>query len=97
MKWQFGLLMTMTIICFLVFIFFIVFCLRQPRNAVRDDKKLTLLMILAWIFFVLLFTLFIIAIIWDGMMEVQGRRARCQLAVVTGYIINGYVNKYNNS
>jgi hypothetical protein len=78
MRWEFGCLMTLACISFCSWVFFIYFCFRTPTQPVaKNDTVLQLLNIGLWVMLVVITGLFIVIIIWNGFMEVHGRRSRC--------------------
>ena len=97
MKGETGILLTLVILAFLSWAFFFYFCFRSPRNVQKNDRRFTTCLVVSWILFILFISLFIIIIIFEGLMEKNGKNARCQFAVVTSFIINGYLNNNNNN
>lgn len=93
MKMEAGLLLTITCLCFLIWMYYIYFCCNTSSSAKSNNKKLQFCTLLSWLLVILVLCLFILAIIFNAFMEIYGRRARCQLAVVSSFIINGYLNE----
>jgi hypothetical protein len=53
--------------------------------------------IVSWFILFLFISIYIVIIIWISFSEVSSRHSRCQFAIVTNFILNGYYNPRNNN
>lgn len=97
-RWPFACLITLTSIAFLTWIFTWIFCCWNPsKGNQRNEGLLSFCTIISIIICFLIFALFIVIIIWIGFSEVSSRHSRCQFAIVTSFIVNGFYNPRNGN
>lgn len=96
MKWPFGLLLTVLLICFLAWIVFMVY-LCGFRKRAKNESFFTGCLRFAVISLVLFVGLFVIILIFMGFSEISQRHSKCQVLNVGNMLVNGYVSMYNGN
>jgi hypothetical protein len=96
MKWPFGLLLTLLLLTFLVWIVFLVY-LCAFRKESRNEVALTGCLRLATIALALFIGLFVVIMIFMGFSEVSQRRSKCQVLNAGNMLVNGYVSQMNGN
>ena len=95
-KWPFGLLLTVLLIAFISWVFFMVF-ICAFRKQVRNEHFLTAGIRFAKILLFLFGALFIIVMILIAFSEIYQRHSKCQMLNVGNMLVNGYVSQMNGN
>jgi heme/copper-type cytochrome/quinol oxidase subunit 2 len=95
-RWPFACLLTLCCIMALVWIMSLIFCcLSIKKNEERNYGMLQMATGASIFIIIIIIGIFIAIIVWISFSEVSSRHARCQFAIVTSYIVNGYYNPRN--
>jgi hypothetical protein len=96
MRWATGLLLVVTGLCFLSWVFYLAwFGITLPKE--KNPVVMKVMIVVSCVLFKVFVGLFIVIIIFISMSEISQRRAKCQVLNVGSMLINGYTNDQNGN